>query len=120
MGAKAKMTDHFQDNDIVDAIAFEPMRRLSAPAVVDGEHINTIENDDDEKTDGAITTLLTQQCKRRLTEKQVGEEKPMWIFLCFLLFILTLITIVIKEVTTRLGEDHWIVAVLNTTTAAIL
>ena len=49
MGAKAKMTDHFQDNDIVDAIAFEPMRRLSAPAVVDGEHINTIENDDDEK-----------------------------------------------------------------------
>ena len=141
MGAKAKKIH--QPCDAADAIPFQNARTLSLDDVdrlsldvdrlslldIDREQINPIQEQinpiqddvkEEEKTDGAISTILTQQCNRHLSGKQDGNEKHIWIFLCFLLFILTLFTIVMRELATRLGEDHWIVTALNTTAEPLL
>ena len=134
MGAKAKKIH--QPCDAADAIPFQNARTLSLDDVdrlsldvdrlslldIDREQINPIQDDvkEEEKTDGAISTILTQQCNRHLSGKQDGNEKHIWIFLCFLLFILTLFTIIMRELATRLGEDHWIVTALNTTAEPLL
>jgi len=141
MGAKAKKIH--QPCDAADAIPFQNARTLSLDDVdrlsldvdrlslldIDREQINPIQEQinpiqddvkEEEKTDGAISTILTQQCNRHLSGKQDGNEKHIWIFLCFLLFILTLFTIIMRELATRLGEDHWIVTALNTTAEPLL
>ena len=148
MGAKAKKIH--QPCDATDAIPLQNARTLSLDDVdrlsldvdrlslldIDREQINPIQEQinpiqeqinpiqddvkEEEKTDGAISTILTQQCNRHLSGKQDGNEKHIWIFLCFLLFILTLFTIIMRELATRLGEDHWIVTALNTTAEPLL
>ena len=117
MGAKAKKIH--QPCDAADAIPFQNARTLSLDDVdrlsldvdrlslldIDREQINPIQEQinpiqddvkEEEKTDGAISTILTQQCNRHLSGKQDGNEKHIWIFLCFLLFILTLFTIIMN------------------------
>lgn len=87
---------------------------------------NADDHQDNEEAspDGAISTLVNQACNRNNFNRnsprsQVGESPPFWLFICALLLILALLTLIAKELTNQLGPDHWAIAVLNSTTEPI-
>merc|ERR1712240_780276 len=84
---------------------------------------NADDHQDNEEAspDGAISTLVNQACNRNNFNRnsprsQVGESPPFWLFICALLLILALLTLIAKELRNQLGPDHWAIAVLNSTT----
>ena len=73
--------------------------------------------------DGAISTFITQECNRNLntanSSRRVGEQPPVWLFLCIALMFLALLTLVGRELTLRLGPDHWAIGIINSTTVPL-
>lgn len=75
--------------------------------------------------DGALSTFITQECNRNLntanssSSRRVGEQPPVWLFLCFALMCLALLTLVGRELTLRLGPDHWAIGIINSTTVPL-
>ena len=127
MVKEARSLEFFEDN--LDAIPFQQPSRITPSPPITVSYVPSTSQDNgenyesDEKMspDGAISTFLTQECNRNLSRRRnlVGESPPVWLFLCFILMFLILLTLVGKELSTQLGPDHWAVAILNSTAEPI-
>ena len=70
-----------------------------------------------EKIDGPLlSTFVTQELERKLSGRRAtNKSSPIWIYFCFILIFLWLLTFVGRELSTELGSDHCVVTALNNT-----
>ena len=102
-----------------DAIPFQQPRSHSTPLLHTTSNNRDQQDNEEASPDGAISTLVYRNINRN-PRTLVGEDQPYyWVFLCALLLILALLTLLAKELATQLGPDHWAIGVLNSTTEPI-